>query len=135
MQNDIPFGLRQIKKIVIEAGINDYRIQSFDSSCLLIIGSFDISYYHDLEIELLGVSHINLPVYFDGSADISIEEDARSRHQIDQNETYFRINDNGSMFHVVAEGIEVRKVKVFHYARQNLKDGERIAPWVKLESD
>lgn len=45
-------------------GHTDFHIQSFDGYRLVIIGSFDLCYYHYIELRFTEVAHIDCPVWF-----------------------------------------------------------------------
>ena len=54
--------LARINEIVTTTNTTDFRIQSFDAGNLILTGSFDFSYYHDLEVEFHQVSYISTTV-------------------------------------------------------------------------
>ncbi|MHB8732980.1 MAG: hypothetical protein ACYDAB_14470 [bacterium] len=58
-------GLNQISR----ESLNDFRIQSFGAGdaagdVLTIVRSFDLTYYHDVEIEFADVVYLSCPTYF-----------------------------------------------------------------------
>ena len=58
--------IRRLNEL-IRSWIDSYAIQSFDGSRLLLIGSFDLSYYYDLKSEFLDCSFIQCSTYFDAT--------------------------------------------------------------------
>jgi hypothetical protein len=112
---------------LLASGVDNYHVQSFDGSRLLLVGSFDLCYYHDVELTFSGVESIRLPVYFtaEGFRDAGPGgEDGTCRR--------FEVAAGGGPFEVVAESVAVELVKVYYYDRgEALKPGERIAEWVK----
>ena len=51
----------RINQIVETTNTVDFRIQSYDSVNLMITGSFDFCYYHEVEFIFHEVSYISLP--------------------------------------------------------------------------
>ena len=46
------------------SGMNEFRIQSYDGWQLLVVGSYDLCHYHNIEVTFTDVAHINLPTAF-----------------------------------------------------------------------
>ena len=44
--------------------ISDFRIDKLEGDTLTLVGSFDLSYYHDLVLTVTGVSSLNLSCCF-----------------------------------------------------------------------
>ncbi len=104
-------------------GATDFRIQSFDSSKLLIIGSFDLCYYHDIELAFSEVSFIRCPVYFDNPVFSDSDSASGGRR--------FIINTDEGQFEIVADAWNATIGKVYHYDHgHQLQPGERIADWI-----
>jgi hypothetical protein len=112
-------------------GHTDFTIQSFDGHRLVIVGSFDLGYYHYIELHFVEVAHINCPVWFDepeftdeGRIDdvaLGIDEPRR-----------FVIRTDEGRHEVIARSVEVVLGMVYYYDRgKQLEPGERIAEWVK----
>ncbi len=57
--------IENINQILDTTGITDFRIQSYNSCDMSIIGSYDLSYYYDLEIIFSEVTYISIPTTFD----------------------------------------------------------------------
>ena len=116
----------------------EFSIRAYDGD-LLLLGSFDLAYYHTIELEFRDVLFINFPTFQLGALHFAIaDSDARSAHahlDLDDNEILFEITDDPGFsdqrYYIVASKLLVREGMVYHYQRDNLKDGERIAPWVK----
>ena len=105
-------------------GVDEFRFHSFDGSRLVLIGSFDLSYYHDVEVTFTEVAFIRCPTYIRGPkfCEAGKGEDG----------TRFEIATDEGTFEIVAESAAVAVGKVYHYDRgEQLQPGERIAPWVK----
>jgi hypothetical protein len=109
-----------------ELRLSTYQLQEFDGCRLLIVGDHDLSYHHQVELIFFDVQHIKCDVeFYDpvfqllgpchcgcGSQRIGIRAD-------------------GGSFEITAAGYQIVTGLVFHYDRENLQPGERIAPWVK----
>ena len=52
--------------------ISDFRILTLEGDTLRLAGSFDLSYYHDVELTITGVSWLDLPTCF--WLDLSLSE-------------------------------------------------------------
>ncbi len=105
-------------------GVSDFRLQSYDGWQLVAIGSFDLCYYHDVELRFSGVSYINCPTAFfePHFQEVGLVEGGRR----------FAIKTDAGQFEIVAESVSIVIEKVFYYDRgAELKPGERIADWVK----
>ncbi len=134
----------RVNEIVETTNTVDFRIQSYDSVNLMLTGSFDFCYYHEVELIFHEVSYISLPTDFSypkfrkaTSAEVS---EIGKLIAVDTEETVFCIEAETSYsldklpFFVVAEKVTLNEGLVFYYERENLKEGERIAPWIKVHS-
>jgi len=111
---------------MIEGGIDQFRVQSFDSCQLMIIGSFDLDYYHDIELTFSDVAYINCPTDFCEPRFSDGGPTAEGRR--------FQIHTDEGQFEIVADQVVVVVGKVYHYDRgEPLLPGERIADWVKRD--
>ncbi|MCX7423302.1 MAG: hypothetical protein NT013_27730 [Planctomycetia bacterium] len=115
----------------------------FDGDSLLLTGSFDHCFYHELEVRFEAVSYSGLPVNGFISPRFSIATDAeRKLHghlDIGVNDVLFKIQNHSESadvpaYFVVAERVSIIEGTVFYYSRNHLKPGERIAEWVTKET-
>lgn len=53
-----------LNRYIRDHEISDFRIKGLDGEMLYLVGSFDLSYYYDVEIVIAGVVHLNLPCNF-----------------------------------------------------------------------
>jgi hypothetical protein len=130
----------RINQIVRSTNIVDFRIQSYDSVTLMLTGSDDHCYYHQVEFNFHEISYISLPNDFSNpnfrkaTTDEILE--IGKLICIDEEETVFCIEAETSssfeklIFFIVAEKVSIKEGFVYYYDRHNLKEGERIAPWV-----
>jgi len=132
--------LDRINEIVTTTNATDFLVHSFVGNSLLLIGSFDLCYYHELEIRFHDVSYIGLPVYGLDSPRVSVASEAeRKAHahlELDGDDTLFRVHDDpefkgGHVYYVAAKRVSISEGMVYHYIRDDLKDGEHTADWVK----
>jgi hypothetical protein len=112
---------------LLPSWVDNYHLQAFDGWRLLVVGSFDLSYYHDVELTFAGVESIRCPVYFTAKgfrdADPGGEGGTCRR---------FEIAADGGPFEIVAASVAVELVKVYYYnCGELLRPGERIAEWVR----
>jgi hypothetical protein len=105
------------------SGESEFRILFRGDGRLVLIGSFDLDYYHDFEVTFHDVlesdcpEELRWPRFRDGGA--------TGEHR------RYVIEDDEGRYEVVARDVSVEVGKVFHYDRGALlKPGERIAPWV-----
>lgn len=137
----------RFNEIVQTTNIGDFQAQTFDlaAQSLLLIGSFDLSCYHELQARFDGVTFVRL----DFSAvftqpKISVG-DSRLRNSVSEftdlhpDDVVFVFHDDPS-FHggrkhlIVARQFSLNEGMVYHYQRENLLPTERIAPWVQTDS-
>jgi hypothetical protein len=119
----------------------DYRIQSFDGSRLVIVGGTDLCYAHFVEAEFEDVCFISCPTEFTHAKfRRGTRAEARGIARlvaIDAGDKLFAIDAESSgslepqVYFIVAQRLRVSEGTVYHYERENLQPGERIADWVK----
>lgn len=104
---------------------------------LVIVGGFDLSYYHDFELTFSGVTYVACETVFDPARlRQSTEAEASAlKKEIDfESGTLFCFEstfDGHVSGRVVAAEVSFRKNRVYYYDRSSLEPGESIAPWVK----
>ncbi|WP_042290962.1 hypothetical protein [Citrobacter sedlakii] len=109
----------------------DFSFFLYERNRLIIAGSDDLSYYHNLEVIIDNPSYIN--GVMDWSCDLN-EEFIKSSNYTENNcnmsvlEFY---SDSELKLKVIAEKISVNFDVVFYYKKENLNIGERLAYWVK----
>jgi hypothetical protein len=130
----------EINRIAQETNTTDYCIHSYENDDLLILGSFDFSYYHQVEVLFENVKYFDIATWFSypyfRQATSKEMKNIRSQNLIEAEDKVFCIEaeTENSMdrtaFFIVAEKMTVRPGMVYYYERKNLKEGERIADWV-----
>ena len=110
---------------------------------MLLVGSFDFCYYHDVEISFTEVSYISLPTEFHcplfRAANLSQMQSIRQQIFLEPQDVVYCIEAETSCsikqlpFYIVAHSINVRVGKVYDYWKENLNTGERLASWVRQQ--
>jgi hypothetical protein len=127
-----------VTKLVESTNITDFSVSRFDGSSLLLIGSSDLSYYHEAEVLFTDVFYIQLytPCLWSPRLRYAkAEEVAQFPHlEIDQGERLFAISSYSHeprpIYFIGARDVEGRSM-VFHYHREDLQPGEEIWDRVK----
>ena len=127
--------------LIVSNSIPDFQIYSYHLNNLLLVGSFDFSYYPELEIEFKEVDYLSLPTefYYPLLRLATIEESKSIKRlvAIEPEATGYTVEAETSSllspptFYIVVETVSVRKGKVYYYRRENLQANEKIADWVK----
>lgn len=63
-QESILAAVDALNAYICGRNIADFQIQTLKNDTLCLIGSFDLSYYHDLELVITGVNRLCLCTYF-----------------------------------------------------------------------
>ncbi|MDB5308370.1 MAG: hypothetical protein JWO38_2572 [Gemmataceae bacterium] len=110
---------------------SDFHIRSFDGQRLILVGSFDLCYYHGLELHFIEVTHIDCPVWFH-SPTFADEGQVRDSDGSIADPRRYTIRSDEGRHMIIARTVEIVFGTVYYYDRgAALKPGERIAPWVK----
>jgi hypothetical protein len=103
----------------------------------VIVGSPDLSYYHNVEVEFTDVAYVACATnFFEPKFRVGTPHERRALVPVigDFDDNLYCIDaDAGSRpqtFFIVARSAEVKEGMVCYYPRPNLKPGERLAPWV-----
>ena len=97
------------------------RIERFDGHKLILIGSFDLSYYHDFEVEFRAVSYLQCPSYFCAQKlSLASDDEAKQLRKelinfVEAEDFVFCLESDEKRFLIVAQGLELREGRVFHY--------------------
>lgn len=113
------------------------QINNCDINILTLYGSFDFSYYHNLEIIFSEPSYISVPIVLH-TEDLKVRmgnEDEQNiiKNQcdtIDNDDKLFVFENNVNKYYLFAKDIKINKGLVYYYKRNELKPGERIADWL-----
>jgi hypothetical protein len=74
--------LDQLNQRLQEIDISDYYLDEFKDERLVLLGSFDLSYYHDVEIVFEGVQYICCPTYVE-SPRFRIADEAEQKRALE----------------------------------------------------
>ncbi len=132
--------LSPLNEGIQDNGVLDFSIRSFEDHHLVMVGSFDLDYYQDVQIEFSGVSYLSCPSDF---SDASFRELDREEcadlieflgESLDHESRVFAVDIadfyNVNTHYIVADDVDFQFGKVYFYPRENLEPGESIAPWV-----
>lgn len=128
------------RSLWLDCQVEEFR-QAGTASKLRIVGSFDASYYHNVEIELIGTEFFQGAFCWTCSPDetglIQRLDPRRSqrliaRNRLDGPQALLQFpNDDGKAVIASCHSLGFNTDTVFYYWRENLQPGERIAAWVK----
>ncbi len=111
---------------------SDFHIQSFDGLRLILVGSFDLCYYHGLELHFVEVARIDCPVWFHRPT-FADEGPVADHDGSTTDPRRFTIRSDEGQHTIISRAVEIVLGTVYYYDRgAALKPGERIASWVKL---
>ena len=109
----------------------DFEIYLYRKGRLIIVGSSDLSYYHNFEII------INAPSYMSGDTYWTcdpLDDFMKLKIINDDNDANIILefySESILQFKVIAETISLNFDTVFYYKRENLSSGERLAYWIE----
>jgi hypothetical protein len=119
----------------------EWSVSTWAADELTLIADTDLSYHHQVEITFSGVNFVSLPAdFYDarfGAASTAELAELGARLGDDPDLITWAIDaepaasTGPSRFFVRAIAISIVHGTVFHYWRDQLQPGERIAPWVK----
>ncbi|MGD1838594.1 MAG: hypothetical protein ACPKPY_11130 [Nitrososphaeraceae archaeon] len=134
----------ELQKELERTNITEFEILNLSiNGVLTIIGSFDSSYNHDIEIYIKNPSYISLPKYFEYP---TFRRATEQEKQDLERERLFSNGIDGTVIcveldkaldeafekhYIIAEDFSYKFGVVYHYKRDNLKEGERIAEWIE----
>ena len=109
----------------------DFEIYLYSNGRLIIVGSSDLSYYHNFEII------INAPSYMSGDAYWTcdpLDDFMKLKIINDDNDANIILefySESILQFKIIAANISLNFDTVFYYKRENLSSGERLAYWIE----
>jgi hypothetical protein len=131
-------GIMNCEKIInkmLPSLCDGMQIYSCNINELIICGSFDFCYYHNLEIIFYEPSFFSLPVSFHTDNLIfrigNNEERNNLMKEIETDNSVFIFENEENSYFVFAQNVQINQDTVFYYKRENLKPNERIADWVE----
>jgi hypothetical protein len=123
----------------------DFQVFSYDNTRLIIAGSEDLTYYHKLEVIFENVFFYS-GVFFQWHSDTEStvfympgnEEANEMNRQFEIESGYqlfvFKTEDYQNDVIIAAEKVMFNTDTVFYYNREDLKENERIAHFVEINS-
>ena len=134
--------LDKINSIIQKKDLPDFKIDSYIQDNLVLTGSHDFCYYHEIEIKFKEVYYISLPseFYYPLFRLATLEETQAIEQlvaiELEAKAYCIEAEITSSIaplpFYLVAEAINVCEEKVYYYSRENLRENEKIADWAKL---
>ena len=109
----------------------DFEIYLYSNGRLIIVGSSDLSYYHNFEIIINAPSYMSSDTYWtcdplDDFMKLKIINDNN-----DANIILEFYSESILQFKLIAANISLNFDTVFYYKRENLSSGERLAYWIE----
>lgn len=136
MATDILHQLDKLGKALELSNYFEFSIHSFVDNRLVLIGGFDLAYTHEIEIVLHEPLYVSLPVEFSHPKfEVATnEERARIDEMVALEEDTVikvlaetsRVGGESIPHYIAGERLSFQFGSVYHYERENLKEGERI---------
>ncbi|MCV9948573.1 hypothetical protein [Paenibacillus sp. BT-177] len=138
MNHSIQSKLMQLNEILSQNNIDHYYIYDYTSRPKLVLaGSFDFSYYHNIEITFYEVSFLSCPggVFSIECFRLANDKELEMLKTVSygflegpvicmEDQTF------GTRFFIAAESLDYELKTVFYYKRENLQPHESVAEWV-----
>ncbi|WP_257188011.1 hypothetical protein [Escherichia coli] len=109
----------------------DFEIYLYSNGRLIIVGSSDLSYYHNFEIIINALSYMSGDTYWTCDP---LDDFMKLKIINDNNDVNIILefySESILQFKVIAETISLNFDTVFYYKRENLSSGERLAYWIE----
>jgi len=137
--------LLKLQEELEKTNIEDFNIIYKDEDKLIVAGSFDFAYYHELEITFFEVDFIQCPGRYFSVKKIrfATEEEVKQLATTSYGnhggftvcfEYQFMGEGEKDKFFICAHEADYKWETVFYYNRENLQPDERIADWVPKDS-
>lgn len=127
--------LQKLNAFVADTNVDQFEIAPGQRGELILMGSDDLAYYHQVELVFASCSFVSLPWRFDEPRFRPATPEERRRCPIppDEEDCVIAIETpdvDGVVFMVCAQDLWVTYGMSYHYRRANLAPGETVAPWV-----
>ncbi|GAA3413625.1 hypothetical protein [Paenibacillus hodogayensis] len=131
--------LKEIQRNIDEMNIGDFYVISTDNAGNVVVaGSFDFSYYHNIEINFHKVSFVSCPISLFKIDTIRLASEEESKQLGDWSYGYHEgtvicLEDKvyKHKFFLACSNVTYTKRTVYYYKRNDLKHDETIANWVR----
>ncbi|MGR6761181.1 hypothetical protein ACU1JV_04905 [Paenibacillus sp. T2-29] len=138
MNHSIQSKLMQLNEILSQNNIDHYYIYDYTSRPKLVLaGSFDFSYYHNIEITFYKVSFLSCPggvfsiEYFRLANDKELEMLKTVSYGFIEGPVICMEDQTfGTRFFIAAESLDYELKTVYYYKCENLQPHESVAEWV-----
>ncbi|KAF6585980.1 MULTISPECIES: hypothetical protein [Paenibacillus] len=143
MNHSIQSKLVQLNEILSQNNIDHYYIYDYTSRPKLVLaGSFDFSYYHNIEITFYEVSFLSCP---GGVFSIECFRLANDKELEMLKTVSYGFHEGpvicmedktfGTRFFIAAESLDYELKTVLYYKRENLQPHESVAEWVEKDGE
>ncbi|MCT4685899.1 hypothetical protein [Vallitalea sp.] len=134
--------INSLQEEIIKNNIFEFRMSKLnEDGTLIIIGCFDLSYHHSIEISIKETTYISCPITF-SNAKFRLATEAEKKYLKSTSISEWNeliiciildedIDETPTKHFIFAEELHYKVGNVYHYVRENLQEGERIAEWVK----
>ncbi len=134
----------EIDQIIRKNEWFDFHVLQYDGHNMIIGGSIDLTYHHNLELIFEDVFYVS--AYFNGwhtdtdktvieIPDDNLNNDLNIKFDIEQGYQLFIIHteDYNNDIYIAAKGLTFNTDTVYYYEREGLKENERLADFIKTK--
>lgn len=125
--------IENIKKFIKENNIWSFKIVKTENLNLLLIGGNTLDGYHELEMYFKGVEYLACLTVFNADNLREATEDEKiliGKNYVNISCPIFLCFEKfDAKYFIVADALEYKTGVVYHYQRESLEEGERIAEW------
>lgn len=112
----------------------DFSVYLYDKGRLIIVGSTDLSYYHQLEVIVENPSYVSGEMTWSADVQSNFIQANNGLNMAEKSSIKrldFYSDNNELAFSVVADKFSVNFDTVFYYHRDPLGENQRLAHWLK----
>ncbi|MDF1661221.1 MAG: hypothetical protein P1V97_05590 [Planctomycetota bacterium] len=131
--------LEQFQVLARDKDIREFQLYSVEQNRLILTGSRDHAYYHQIELRFENTRYMSIPMEFSDPIFRYGEEDDYERIrrivELENQDLIIHVEAETPAalepqnFYIVAQTLTLDSDMVYHYQRENLVDGERLASW------
>lgn len=125
VRSDLVARIEELNQGIFESAVLDFSVQSFSGGELVIVGSFDLAYYQDLQIEFSRVSFFSCPTRFSDASFRCLDRSEWSpalmescAHSVNDDDTIFAVELSRfydvQTCYVVAGAVSYRFAKTYY---------------------
>ncbi len=125
IRSDLVARIEELNQGIFETAVLDFSVQSFSGGELVIVGSFDLAYYQDLQIEFSRVGFFSCPTRFSDASFRCLDRSEWSpailescAHSVNDDDTIFAVELSRfydvQTYYIVAGAVRYQFAKM-HY--------------------